>query len=87
MKQEVKNFLDTVLNNIRETETARVKEQVEAKFRANLKTMVENGILTDADAKEYSRDVGIKYATTATRSAIEVDPCFRGSSSSRVTGC
>ena len=77
MKAEVKSFLDIVLETIRTEETACVQERIKTKFQSKLKTMIEGGILSEKDAKEYATNAGMKLPTAPVTRDV-VDPCFRG---------
>ena len=77
MKAEVKSFLDIVLETIRIEETVGVQERIKTKFQTKLKTMIEGGILSEKDAKEYATNAGMKLPTTSVTREF-TDPCSRG---------
>ena len=77
MKAEVKSFLDIVLETIRTEENVGVQERIKAIFQSKLKTMIEGGILSEKDAKEYATNAGMKLPTASVTRDI-IDPCFRG---------
>ncbi|MDD4389704.1 MAG: hypothetical protein PHW03_02755 [Eubacteriales bacterium] len=77
MKAEVKSFLDIVLETIRTEESNNVQERIKTKFQTKLKTMIEGGILSEKDAKEYATSAGMKLPTASVTREF-IDPCSRG---------
>lgn len=80
MNDTVKGFLESMKVKIEEDILKDTKKQISTKVASNLTVLVDQGIITKADAIAFAKDNGVAYGTAARtpRSTIADDGCGGG---------